>query len=88
MGTAIRFTLIFAISYFASTFSNASEDVELKDPTLVAISVFAANTILKDAETYGIQNTSSLHKIMDAHIVPGSQPSVKITIVINLNHFC
>lgn len=89
MGTAIRFTLIFAISYFASTFSNASEDVELKDPTLVAISVFAANTILKDAETYGIQNTSSLHKIMDAHIVPGSQPSpTQYMLTIELGNNC
>lgn len=77
MGTLICFTLFLTIAYLAITFSNASEDVELKDPTLVAISVFAANTILKDAETYGVQNTSSLQKIMDAHVVQGLQPSVK-----------
>jgi hypothetical protein len=76
MGSAIRFTLFFAILYFSVVFINASEDVELKDPTLVAISTFAANSILKDAETFGIQNTSSLHKIMDAHVVPASKPSV------------
>jgi hypothetical protein len=77
MGTAIRFTLFFAILYLSVVFLNASEDVELKDPTLVAISTFAVNNLLKDAETFGIQNTSSLHKIMDAHVVPASQPSVK-----------
>ena len=74
MGIATRITLFFAISYFCVCL--ASEDVELKDPHLVVIATFAANTILKDADDFGIQNTSSLHRIMDAHIVPFQQPIV------------
>ncbi len=78
MGIAIRITLFFAILYVCACLSNASEDVELKDPHLVVIATFAANTILKDADDFGIQNTSSLHRIMDAHIVPSQQPIVSL----------
>ena len=76
MGIAIRITLFFAIFYYCACLSNASEDVELKDPHLVVIATFAANTILRDADDFGLQNSSSLHRILDAHIVPFQQPIV------------
>lgn len=80
MGFDLRVTLFFAISYFCAGFIVASEDVELKDPNLVAIATFAANNILKNAEEFSIQNTSSLHRIMDAHIVPIPQGPQRLVI--------
>lgn len=80
MGVVIRFTLFFAIFLLYIDRLNASEDVELKDPNLLVIATFAASSLLKSADEFGIHNTSLLHKIMDAHIVPFSQPTVRMTL--------
>lgn len=74
MGFAFSITLFFAITCICVNSSNASEDVELKDPNLVIIATFAANSLLKNADDLGIQNTSSLHRIMDAAIMSAPTP--------------
>lgn len=76
MGFAIHcITLLFAVGCLAGA-SQSSEDVELKDPYLIEMAKFAENYILKNAEELGVGKNSSLHRIMDAHIVPFPQPTV------------
>jgi len=68
-------TLFFACLFISGSLQ-ASEDVEFKDPHLIEIATFAANNLLKDAKELGINSNSTLLRIMDAQIVPYSQPVV------------
>ena len=79
MGLARRMTILFVVVSFCCyvSSSTASEDVEFKDPHLVELANFAATSLLKDAEL-GLNNRSTLHRIMDAQIVPFTQPNVII----------
>lgn len=76
MGFATWIALFFAIISLHAKFSVLAEDAEFKDPNLVVVATFAASNILKNAEEFGIQNQSTLHRIMDAQIVPYPQPTV------------
>ena len=82
MGVASRITLFYG---FVSCFLGivfAAEDVEnFKDPYLIEIASYAASNLLKAANELGMNNQSSLNRIMDAQVVPNTQPTVRLIIL-------
>ena len=77
MGVASRITLFFGFVSCFLAISLTAEDVEnFKDPYLIEIASYAASNLLKAAHELGINNQSSLNRIMDAQVVPNTQPTV------------
>lgn len=65
-----------ALFFVFACAAHGSEDAELKDPYLLEVARFAASKLLENAEDLGLKNTSVLHRIMDASVVPYQQPAV------------
>ena len=80
MGLASRIILFLGFFTCLAGISQATaEDVEnFKDPYVIEIASYAANSLLKAANDLGINNKSSLNRIMDAQVVPNTQPTVII----------
>lgn len=76
MGTVRCFALFFVFACSRVALTSGSEDAELKDPYLLEVARFAATKLMKNVEDLGLKNTSVLHRIMDANVVPYPQPAV------------
>ena len=79
MGVASRITLFYGfVSCFLGIVITAEDVENFKDPYLIEIASYAANNLLKAANELGLNNQSSLNRIMDAQVVTNTQPTVRL----------
>lgn len=87
MGTFRCIALFFVFACSRVALTSGSEDAELKDPYLLEVARFAASKLMENVEDLGFKNTSVLHRIMDANIVPYPQPAVIVLVPLSVNIF-